>query len=362
VLPGMQEDLSLNFSQAGALNTANALGYLLGALLTRLLVQSWGNRLLFNRGMLLTAFALCLTGFVQDLYLLSICRLLGGIGGAAIFICGGALASNIAPNDPQWSTRCITIFFGGAGVGLVLCGLLIPWWMASQGSRAWPHTWLAMGVVSWLMLAVTYMASKQIDEPVSAKGSADWALKPLLPAFIAYVGFGLGYIVYMTFIIAWLKAIGASSLQMSIVWSVLGLSTLLAPLIWSKPIASWPNGRAMSAILFVLSLGALLPVIPFEPAWQTLAMQCSAALFGLGMFSAPSSISALIKRTQQKPAWGSAMATFTIAFAASQILAPVASGMMADWSGSLRSGLALSGLIILFSASIAWFQKDQKPG
>jgi hypothetical protein len=56
------------------------------------------------------------------------------------------------------------------------------------------------------------------------------------------------------------------------------------------------------------------------------------------------------------------MATFTIAFAASQILAPVASGMMADWSGSLRWGLALSGLIILFSASIAWFQKDQKPG
>ena len=132
----MQEDLSLNFSQAGALNTANALGYLLGALLTRLLVQSWGNRLLFNRGMLLTAFALCLTGFVQDLYLLSVCRLFGAIGGAAIFICGGALASNIAPNDPQWSTRCITIFFGGAGVGLVLCGLLIPWWMASQGSRA----------------------------------------------------------------------------------------------------------------------------------------------------------------------------------------------------------------------------------
>ncbi|NDA74232.1 MAG: YbfB/YjiJ family MFS transporter, partial [Betaproteobacteria bacterium] len=67
---------------------------------------------------------------------------------------------------------------------------------------------------------------------------------------------------------------------------------------------------------------------------------------------------ALIKRTLQKPAWGSAMASFTIAFAASQILAPVASGMMADWSGSLRSGLALSGLVILISAALAWLQKD----
>ncbi|HAB47997.1 MAG TPA: MFS transporter, partial [Lautropia sp.] len=232
----------------------------------------------------------------------------------------------------------------------------------SQGSSGWPETWFAMGIVAWLMLAITYWAARQIDEPMSAQGSADWALRPLLPAFIAYIGFGLGYIVYMTFIIAWLKAIGASSLQMSVVWSVLGLSTLLAPLVWSKPIATWPNGRAMAAILLVLALGALLPVIPFEPAWQPFAMQCSAALFGLGMFSAPSSISALIKRTQQKQAWGSAMATFTIAFAASQIVAPVASGILADWSGSLRSGLALSGLMILVSASIAWLQKDLKQG
>jgi len=358
VLPGMREDLELNFSQAGSLNTANALGYLLGALLTRILVRSWGNRALFNRGMLLTAFALTLTGFVSDLYALGLCRLIGGIGGAAIFICGGALASNIAANDAQWSTRCITIYFGGAGVGLVLCGLLIPWWMSTQGSSAWPQTWIAMGMLSWLMVWVTWRASMQIDEPSSAQGAADWSLRPLLPALLAYVGFGLGYIVYMTFIIAWLKAIGATSLQMSLVWSILGAGTLLAPLVWSKPLANWPSGKALSAILLVLSVGALLPVIPLEPAWQPFAMQCSAALFGLGMFSAPSSISALIKRTLQKPAWGSAMASFTIAFAASQILAPVASGMMADWSGSLRSGLALSGLVILISAALAWLQKD----
>jgi len=360
VLPGMREDLGLNFSQAGALNTANALGYLLGALLTRMLVQHWGNRLLFNRGMLLTAFALSLTGLVNDLYLLGLCRLLGGIGGAAIFICGGALASNIAAHDPHWSTRCITIYFGGAGVGLILCGLAIPAWMTTQGSSAWPQTWLAMGAVSWLMVWITAMAAKGIDEPASALGNPDWELRPLLPAMIAYIGFGLGYIVYMTFIIAWLKATGASSFQMSIVWSLLGLGTLLAPLLWSKPLATWPSGKAMAAILFVLSVGALLPVVPLDSHWQTLAMPCSAALFGLGMFSVPSSISALIKRTQQKPAWGSAMASFTIAFAASQILAPVASGMMADWSGSLRSGLALSGLMILLSALIAWLQKDQK--
>ena len=49
VLPAMRDDLALSFSLAGLLNTSNALGYLIGAILTRLLVQSWGNKLLFHR-------------------------------------------------------------------------------------------------------------------------------------------------------------------------------------------------------------------------------------------------------------------------------------------------------------------------
>ena len=45
VLPAMRSELALSYSQAGWLNTANALGYLAGAVLTRLLVQQLGNRL-----------------------------------------------------------------------------------------------------------------------------------------------------------------------------------------------------------------------------------------------------------------------------------------------------------------------------
>ena len=358
VLPAMREDLRLSFSESGFLNTANALGYLLGAVLTRVLIRRWGNRALFDRGMLLTALALLLTGFVSELSALALCRVLGGVGAAAAFICGGALASNIAAQDPRWATRCITIYFAGAGFGLILSGLLIPWWIMAAGPSGWPQTWFAMGCVSLLMVLASRIASRKIEEPARAQGRPDWLLRPLLAAFIAYIGFGLGYIVYMTFIIAWLKAIGVSVAESAAIWSLLGVATMLAPLVWSRPLALWSNGHAMAAILAVLGLGALLPVLPVPSDWQSPVMLGSALLFGLGMFSAPSAVSALIRQSLDKPAWGSAMATFTIAFAASQVLAPVLGGWIADWTGSLREGLAISAAVILAAALIALLQKQ----
>jgi MFS family permease len=78
------------------------------------------------------------------------------------------------------------------------------------------------------------------------------------------------------------------------------------------------------------------------------------------MFSAPSAISSLIKHGVPKPAWGSAMATFTIAFAASQIAGPVATGWVADRFGSLRPGLTVSALILALGALLALAQGDPR--
>src|SRR5690625_4328637 len=58
ILPAMQDSLGLNYTQAGWLNTTNALGYLLGSFLTVLLVNRLGNHRLFVAGLLLTTVAL----------------------------------------------------------------------------------------------------------------------------------------------------------------------------------------------------------------------------------------------------------------------------------------------------------------
>jgi MFS family permease len=357
VLPAMRTDLALDWSRAGALNTANAIGYLLGAVLARLWVARFGNRALFAAGMVATALALLATGLVRDVGALAAMRALSGVGGAMVFVCGGALSGNVFPGRPERATTTIAIYFAGGGIGLILCGIAIPLLLEARGDAAWPLAWQAMGVASLAMTAASVWAAARIDEPNAAPGSAAWRLAPLAPQFLAYVCFGLGYIGYMTFVIAWMRVNGAGTALVIAVWSLLGAATLAAPAVWAGPAERWRGGRPLAAVMAVLAAGAALPMLSVHPA----ALLASAALFGVAMFSAPSAVSSLIKHLLPKPAWGSAMATFTVAFAASQIVGPVATGWVADATGSLRPGLVASAAVLALGALLALAQRDPRP-
>lgn len=383
MLPAMRNDLGWNWSQAGWLNTANAFGYLAGALLARALVDRVGNRALFVAGMPATALALLATGLVDDLLALSALRALAGVAGAMVFVCGGALAGNVFPDDPRRATLAITVFFGGSGAGLVLCGAGIPLLLELGGDAGWPQAWLAMGVASLAMTVAAIAAARAIVEPAAigarrpaqgvapaaavtaasapapASASASvrapaWRPRDFAPALLAYTGFGLGYIGYMTFVIAWMREHGASTTDVILVWSLLGIATLVAPWLWKRPFAEWRGGPVIALVMTVLAAGAGLPLL----ASSLPAMLASAALFGAGMFSTPSAVSTLIRKQLPKLAWGGAMAVFTILFAIGQIVGPTVTGWLADLHGSLRPGLALSVAVLLVGAVVALWQKD----
>lgn len=354
ILPAMRSDLQWSYSQAGSINTVNAFGYLLGALLTRALVARLGNRALYGWGMALTSVAIAATGFVREFEALMAMRALAGVGGAAVFICGGALSGNIFPQRPQLATTTIAVYFAGGGIGLMLSGVAVPLLLDAQGSASWPLAWRGMGYASLLMTVAAAWSAWRIAEPGSMAGEARWRLRPFAAELAAYTMFALGYIGYMTFVIAWMRLNGASTATVIAVWFVLGLATLLAPLLWRKPAEHWPGGRPLAAVMAVLTAGAALPLASAQPA----AMLLSAALFGLAMFSAPSSVGSFIKRALPRPAWGSAIATFTIVFAAGQIAGPVAIGWLADRSGSLQVGLAASAALLALGAVLALAQRD----
>ncbi len=354
VLPAMRSELGLNYSQAGWLNTANALGYLLGAVLTRLVVQQWGNRLLFSVGMFITAIGILATGLTNDLQLLALSRVVAGLGGAAVFICGGALSGNVFPDRPELGTTTIAVYFAGGGIGLVIGGVLVPVLLERGGNSAWPLAWIWMGIISLLMAMATVWAAYRIIEPGAAAGNAKAAIRPFLPELFGYLMFGLGYIGYMTFVVAWMRESGAPAAMVVPVWIALGLATILAPAVWRIPLAKWSGGRPMALIMAVLAVGALLPLLGTGYG----IMLSSAALFGVAMFSVPTSISSLIKRSLPKPAWGSVMATFTVVFAAGQTVGPVAAGWLADQFSSLRPGLTASVVALGVGALVALMQRD----
>lgn len=356
VLPAMREDLRLSYAQAGWLGTANALGYLGGAALTWLLVRRTGNRALFGIGMAVTALALIATGLSADLAWLTVARVVAGVSGAMVFITGGALSGNVFAGRPELATRTILLYFGGAGIGLMLSAVAIPWLLDSYGAAGWPLAWQLLGGISVLMTIASVWAAARVAEPQAGGGSAAWPLRAFLPQLAAYIGFGLGYIAYMTFVIAWLRDNGGGTGLVVAVWFTLGLFTLVAPAVWTGPCDRWPGGRPLAAVMATMAVGAALPVASVAAP----AMLLSAALFGVAGFSAPSAVGAFIRKALPKPAWGPAIATFTTAFAASQIAGPIVTGWIADWTGSLRLGLLGSAALLLGGGLVALAQAERR--
>src|SRR5689334_8568802 len=66
LLPPMRADLQWSYTLAGAMNTANALGYLLGALLTPRLLRVLGPSTLLLGGGALASLFMGLSGFFID--------------------------------------------------------------------------------------------------------------------------------------------------------------------------------------------------------------------------------------------------------------------------------------------------------
>lgn len=95
LLPTMRADLGWSYTLAGAMNTANALGYLLGALATPWLLRRLDAGRLMLAGALLASAFMALSGFFTAAAPLLAQRLLAGVASALVFIAGGLLAARL---------------------------------------------------------------------------------------------------------------------------------------------------------------------------------------------------------------------------------------------------------------------------
>jgi len=356
LLPSMRAELALTYSQAGALNTANALGYLAGALLTARYVSRTGNRFLFSGGMAATVLAIIGTGLTGDFTAQLCLRAVAGVSGAMVFICGAVLASNAFTERPDLSSSAIAVYFGGAGAGILLSGAGIPWLLAVAGDDAWRTAWLAIGGVSAVFAVFGIRAAGQIAEPSSGAQKSDWPMDRYRPALGSYFLFGIGYIAYMTFVVAWMKSHGASAMDVALTWGTLGAATLVAPIAWRWPRARWQPSRTLAAAGIVIGVGAAIPLVNTSLP----AMILSALLFGGAMFTAPASVTDLVKTSLPKAAWGSAVAVFTVVFAVGQAVGPIFTGWLADMTESLYAGLAASVVILFLASATAMGQRARK--
>ena len=166
LLPAMKAELDWNYAQAGWLNTANALGYIAGAVLTMVLIRRISPSRLFAFGLITTTLALLVTGLNTALWWQTAWRILAGIFGAMSFSTAGALAAQLFRDDPRRNALAIAILFGsGGGLGIILAGGALPIMLGVYGDAAWPWAWVLIGVASLAALPLGLWAAKVLRPP-----------------------------------------------------------------------------------------------------------------------------------------------------------------------------------------------------
>lgn len=355
LLPAMRAELGWNYTQAGWLNTANALGYVTGAILTLVLLRRLSASALFSFGVWTTAISLFATGLNEALWAQSIWRFAAGLFGAMSFATGGALAAALFPDQPRRNALSIAVYFGvGGGLGIVLSGLSLPMVLSVYGTVAWAWGWIVIGSISALFCPLSLWAARQLRPPSgTAPKHAPLPILKMLGELAGYAGFGLGYIVYLTFIAAWMTSQGAPPLHIAGVWTLVGLCICVSPFVWRSVFARFANGIPLALILINIAIGSSLPVL-----WDGLAgIIVSAVIFGLSVFMAPGAITNFTRQNMPQESWGAAISVFTVTFAVAQTLGPVGAGLIGDLSGDIGASLLAASGILLVGALAALSQR-----
>lgn len=359
ILPSMKAEMGWTYAQAGWLNTANALGYIVGAVLTLLLIRRQPPARLFAFGLVTTTLSLLATGVQADLWWQTLWRMAAGVFGAMSFSTAGALAAGLFQGDTRRNALAIGILFGsGGGLGIVLAGAVLPLMLDAWGPASWPAGWIVIGAISLVFVPLGLWSALSLHAPaVAAAQAAPLPLRRMLPELAGYAGFGLGYIAYLTFLGAWMTEQQASAGFMALTWVVLGLSICLSPLLWRRVLARHASGLPLAMILTGIAIGSALPVVlPHGPV-----LLISAVVFGLCVFMAPSAVTNFSRHNLPPSSWGRAITLFTVVFSVAQTAGPYGAGLVGDWVGSIGVSLLVASGLLLIGAVLALLQRPLAP-
>lgn len=359
LLTPMRADLGWSYLTAGAMNTVNAAGYLVGALAMPRVLERVDARAALLGGCVANALLLAAHGVATADGVLYLLRLLSGVASAATFVAGGLMAARlcqpVAAGPQVGAGLVLGLYYGGTGLGIIVASLLVPPLATRGASHAWQAAWWALGVAAALASAVLAGATRPLRAPPSPRSAGGerprWAA--LGYGLAGYLLFGIGYIGYMTFVITLLREQGLVEGRIVAFYVLLGAGVIASSWIWAGLLQRCRGGQALALLNALLAVATLLPVVSAHPA----AVYASGALFGGVFLSVVASTTALVRHNLPPAAWAAGIAAFTIVFALGQIVGPTIVGWVADGPGGLARGFVWSAGALGLGAVLAALQR-----
>jgi predicted MFS family arabinose efflux permease len=243
----------------------------------------------------------------------------------------------------------------------VLSSVLVPWLLeiTALQQHGWRFAWWALGAVCLLATIVLswagrVMARWVVSEAAAVSDAAVFRWRPFSFGLVGYSLFGVGYIGYMTFVVALLRTQGRSALEVTVFYGLLGLAVVASSRVWAALLDRYKDGRPLTVLNGLLGIATLVPAL--TQSWPLILL--SGVMFGGVFLSVVAASTALVRHNLPQSAWAAGIGAFTAVFAAGQIVGPTVVGLIADGVGGLERGLVFSALALWLAAVLASRQRS----
>jgi sugar phosphate permease len=377
VLPAMQTALKMNNTQAGALATANLVGYLALSAIGGALAVRYGPRAVITAGLTLCGVSLLLTASATGVVDAGVWRALAGIGsGASNVPVMGLIGAWFAPRRRGLASGVAVV---GSSIGIIFLGPVVPRLLSVYGDDGWRICWVVFGGVTLLLALAGFLilrnhpSDKGLNPLGADPGTPVVARRKESPRWgdvyrsrvvwlvgLVYVAFGFSYIIYMTFFTKCLISEGGYTQKAAgNLFMMMGWFSLLCGLIWGS--LSDVIGRRSALALIYLIHGVAFSLFAVWPSPTGFTL--SAILFGLSAWSIPAVMAAICGDILGPSLAPAGLGFITLFFGIGQAVAPSIAGALADAASSFFPAFLLAAAVALLGALGSLFlHKSQPPG
>ena len=375
-LPGMQAGMHLNAAQMGLIGTDNFAGYLIAVLFSPFMVRRYGPRAIVAAGLVIVGGSLLAMGQSHDLFQLEASFMITGAGTGLANIAMMALLPRWFANDERGKATGIVLC--GNSTGIIVAGILIPYFNRTFGIDGWRVGWTTLGLIGLAVAAISGVLLRNGPQelglepvyhaPMAAADGAGAAKKrgdhgALARLSLLYLAFGITTSVYSAFIVfSMIHEYGLSGAAAGYYWSWMGICSFFSGVGFGS-LSDRIGRRYGLAVVFGLYTAAyLLAGLKLGHA----ALFASVLIYGLSIFGSVAIVTAAVGDYFEASGVAHALSLATMIFAIGQTAGPIAAGVIASPKGLFTHAYLLSAFItagaVLFAFTLPAKAKQRGTG
>jgi MFS family permease len=348
LLKAIENEMLGSYTLAGLLSNVPLVAYLIGTAIVSVASTRIEAARLVKVGVSMSFVGLALMAFAPNVWFLCLGLFVAGFGAAAVWVPAPGIAAALVGAKR-----------GGMAIGLV--GILVAGPLTNsvravtQDEGAWRPVYaiqagIAIFVLIGLFAVLRAGAKSEVTEKVAISVLTtvpNW--KWILASFAV---FGIAYSLYFYFLPTQLLSNGWSAQSSTLVFSLLGLSSIFGGVVFGRISDRYSRRLTMGFGFLLMSTAPILSLSEIKPL-----VIVGAISFGLCVAGVPTTIGAMLSDSLSGRSFATAFGTITLGFGIAQLIGPPFAGWVGDQTGSFAIPFMVASALAVVAASFAIWMK-----